>query len=343
MDSWCRQSHHGCIHRNTQSPSENQSPTIAADHLFGKDATPAWEVWTCERRAKKKTAAIQPGRIAAAEDLRQSLGGIDDTGDKRFRMDRSRFVVDPVEAAWRRCFNMHFIDLVASLAEQTFFFFLDNDSRRDHHHQAFRFTSNPAVLEQSADVRNLVQDWNTGHRSSFLQSFDSTEEHRTTIGYADRRTERHDFRDRLLDGDDRAAALLTLLATCLSSLAASLTTLLTTRLTTGRACRLREQSVHDLHAAQSTADTNLATTTGLTTTAAELAAAEATLAPALLTTRLGTTTATGTCSRCLVGEYVSDAGEDWCERQSDISTVSGNDCRGVQTNPPSLTVVTTGV
>ena len=44
---------------------------------------------------------------------------------------------------------------------QQLFFLLNDDSRCDHHHQALRFTTDTNILEQSVDVRNVVEDWQT--------------------------------------------------------------------------------------------------------------------------------------------------------------------------------------
>src|SRR3972149_4313450 len=42
-------------------------------------------------------------------------------------------------------------------AELFFFLFLDDDSRGNHHHQALGFPADPHVLEQPADVGELVE------------------------------------------------------------------------------------------------------------------------------------------------------------------------------------------
>lgn len=49
------------------------------------------------------------------------------------------------------------VRLVTRLGE--FFFLLDDDSRGDHQHQAGRVASNRNVAEQSAQVRDLAEDW----------------------------------------------------------------------------------------------------------------------------------------------------------------------------------------
>ena len=46
-------------------------------------------------------------------------------------------------------------DLVRN-AQQFFFFFLDDNSWSDHEHQTFGFSTNARILEQAANVRNLV-------------------------------------------------------------------------------------------------------------------------------------------------------------------------------------------
>ena len=67
-----------------------------------------------------------------------------------------------------------------------FFFFLDDDAWCHHQHDAFRFTSNPTVLEQAADVWNLVQNRNTVHLAAFSQTLDTAQKNCTAVWNADR-------------------------------------------------------------------------------------------------------------------------------------------------------------
>src|SRR6185369_1807898 len=92
-------------------------------------------------------------------------------------------------------------------AEQFFLFFLDDDARRDHQHQAFRFAADAGVLEETADVRNLVQDRHAGHRAAFAQPLHAAEQHRSAVGHADGRRDVDDFEYWLLHGDRRRCSL----------------------------------------------------------------------------------------------------------------------------------------
>ena len=59
------------------------------------------------------------------------------------------------DSAWQVDYRHHGGDLNA---QSLFFLFLDDDPRRDHHHQALRFAADADVLEQAVDVRQLAQE-----------------------------------------------------------------------------------------------------------------------------------------------------------------------------------------
>ena len=69
--------------------------------------------------------------------------------------------------------------------DEFLFFFLDDDSWSHHQHDTFRFTTHTAVLKETADVRDLVQNRNTGHVAAFTKSLDTTEKDSTTVWHAD--------------------------------------------------------------------------------------------------------------------------------------------------------------
>lgn len=75
--------------------------------------------------------------------------------------------------------------LVQRDSKQFLFFFVNDDSRSHHQHDAGCFATDTRVLKQSADVRNLVEDWHTGHVATFTQSFDSAEKHGAAVWDAD--------------------------------------------------------------------------------------------------------------------------------------------------------------
>ena len=72
-----------------------------------------------------------------------------------------------VQAAWL------LRTVVASLLQ--FFLFLDDDTWCHHHHQAFRFTADTDVFEQSIDVRHLAEHRHATFDASFTQSFDTAQ------------------------------------------------------------------------------------------------------------------------------------------------------------------------
>ena len=111
--------------------------------------------------------------------------------------------------------------LVKVDSQQRLFFFVDDDSRGDHEHEALGLATDTGVLEEPADVRNLVEDRHTGHVAAFAESFDSAQQNCSAVRHADRGLDRDGLDDRLLDGAAGCSTLLALL-TLLTLLAATL-------------------------------------------------------------------------------------------------------------------------
>gem|GEM_PF-4412107 len=72
-----------------------------------------------------------------------------------------------------------------SSVDNFLFFLLDDDARRHHQHDAFRFTTHTAVLEETANVRDLVENRNTGHVTAFTQTLDTAQQNGAAIRNAD--------------------------------------------------------------------------------------------------------------------------------------------------------------
>ena len=87
------------------------------------------------------------------------------------------------------------------MPEPLFFLFLDDDPRRDHHHQALRFAADADVLEQTVDVRQLAEDRHAELVAAFAQPLDAAQEHRAAVGHADCRADRYEREAGQLDRD----------------------------------------------------------------------------------------------------------------------------------------------
>ena len=86
-------------------------------------------------------------------------------------------------------------------AHALFFLFLDDDPRRDHHHQAVGLAADADVLEQSIDVGHLGEERHAEFIAAFAQPLDAAQEHGSAVGHADRRDDRHEGERRQLDRD----------------------------------------------------------------------------------------------------------------------------------------------
>ena len=69
-------------------------------------------------------------------------------------------------------------------AEFLFFLFLDNDARRNHHHEAGSFSTNTDVTEKTVDVWKFAQHRHALLIATFAECFDTTEQNRSAIGHA---------------------------------------------------------------------------------------------------------------------------------------------------------------
>ena len=61
---------------------------------------------------------------------------------------------------------------------------LDDDSWRDHQHQAFRFTTDGNIFEQTAHVGEFAQKRRTNFVALFVESFDATEQDGSAVRHA---------------------------------------------------------------------------------------------------------------------------------------------------------------
>src|SRR6185312_14886892 len=90
--------------------------------------------------------------------------------------------------------------------EELFFFLLDDDPGSDHEHQAFGLTTDAGVLEQAADVGDLVEDGDAAHGASFTKAFDAPQKDGAAVGDADGGGHVDDLEDGALNGDLLAGA-----------------------------------------------------------------------------------------------------------------------------------------
>ena len=81
--------------------------------------------------------------------------------------------------------------LVVELANlDLFFFLLNNDAWRNHHHQAGGLATDTNVFEQAVDVRNVAEERYSAFVPTFGQSLDTADDDRSTVRHIDRCADR---------------------------------------------------------------------------------------------------------------------------------------------------------